>query len=152
MPILQLIESGLWAHTGIMADKKILSAPLLAFALASCVTTSDPSANAEVASTPRPMLAEEGGTDPATDLAFAQAACGGCHAVEPPGLSPNPQSPTFADIANSPGLTDDTLATWLSDAHNYPEEMDFDLNEKQVATIARHMLRLRDPDYEKSVY
>lgn len=98
---------------------------------------------------------ESAAAPPATsheDLAFVQAACGGCHAVEPPSLSPNPSSPTFADIANSPGLTDDTLAIWLADAHNYPEEMDFDLNQGQVETIARHMLRLRDPDYEKTQY
>lgn len=135
-----------------MIKTMTLASASLALALASCVTTSDPAANAHADSTPRPMLADEGGTDPASDLAFAQAACGGCHAVEPPGLSPNPKSPTFADIANSPGLTDDTLAVWLSDAHNYPEEMDFDLNDKQIETIARHMLRLRDPDYEKSIY
>lgn len=122
-----------------------------ALALTSCIATSEPGAT-HVSSTPRPILAEEGGTDPATDLAFAQAACGGCHAVEPPGLSPNPKSPPFADVANSPGLTDATLAIWLADAHNYPEEMDFDLNRKQVDTIARHMLRLRDPNYEKPVY
>ena len=133
-----------------MAHKKklVLTLTSIMLALTSCVTSGSP-ADVPAASIPRPMLAEEGGTDPASDLAFAQAACGGCHAVEPPGLSPNPQSPTFADIANSPGLTDDTLALWLSDAHNYPEEMDFDLNDKQVETIARHMLRLRDPDYEK---
>ena len=136
-----------------MAHKKklVLTLTSIMLALTSCVTSGSP-ADVPAASIPRPMLAEEGGTDPASDLAFAQAACGGCHAVEPPGLSPNPQSPTFADIANSPGLTDDTLALWLSDAHNYPEEMDFDLNDKQVETIARHMLRLRDPDYEKPAY
>lgn len=124
---------------------------VFATALSSCIATSEPGA-AHISSTPRPVLAEEGGTDAASDLAFAQAACGGCHAVEPPGLSPNPKSPPFADIANSPGLTDATLAIWLGDAHNYPEEMDFDLNQKQVDTIARHMLRLRDPNYEKPAY
>ncbi|WP_324828886.1 hypothetical protein [Qipengyuania zhejiangensis] len=128
----------------------ILLAPMALAGLASCQTSS-PTAQ-QVDSTPKPELALHGGTDPKTDLAFAQGACGGCHAVEPPGLSPNPASPTFADIANSPGLTDDTLAIWLIDAHNYPEEMDFDLNQEQVETIARHMVRLRNPDYEKPAY
>ena len=127
-----------------------LAFAIAAFALASCVTSE--AGTQPASSAPKPTLAQEGGTDPASDLAFSQAACGGCHAVEPPGLSPNPKSPTFADIANSPGLTDDTLAIWLADAHNYPEEMDFDLNQGQVETIARHMLRLRDPDYEKTPY
>ena len=134
-----------------MAHRKHALIVGFALALASCIATSEPGAT-HVSSTPRPVLAEEGGTDAATDLAFAQGACGGCHAVEPPGLSPNPRSPTFADIANSPGLTDATLAIWLADAHNYPEEMDFDLNRKQVDTIARHMLRLRDPNYKKPAY
>lgn len=99
-----------------------------------------------------PILPEQGGTDAQSDLSFAQQACGDCHAVTPPGVSPNPKSPPFTDIANSPGLTNETLAVWLTDAHNYPEDMNFRLNREQVDTIARHMLRLRDPNYEKSIY
>ena len=81
-------------------------------------------------------------------LAFVQAACGGCHAVESPGLSPNPASPPFADIANRQGLTRTTLLTWLNDAHNYPEVMDFDLDPPQVEQIADYILTLRSPDYK----
>ena len=80
-------------------------------------------------------------------LAFVQAACGGCHAVEAPGLSRNPQAPTFEAIANRSGLSEDTLAAWLADAHNYPEVMDFDLDPSQVEMIADHMLRLRLEGY-----
>lgn len=79
--------------------------------------------------------------------AFVQAACGGCHAVDPPGLSPNPQAPTFESIANRSGLSEDTLASWLSDAHNYPEVMDFDLEPHHVEWIAEHMISLRREDY-----
>lgn len=82
-------------------------------------------------------------------LAFVQAACGGCHAVEVPGLSPNPASPPFADIANRDGLTRDTLITWLRDAHNYPEVMDFDLDPPQVEEIAEYILTLRSKDYRR---
>jgi mono/diheme cytochrome c family protein len=81
-------------------------------------------------------------------LAFVQAACGGCHAVEAPGLSPNPASPPFADIANRRGLTRDTLVTWLTDAHNYPEVMDFDLDTPQVGQIADYILTLRSENYK----
>lgn len=82
-------------------------------------------------------------------LAFVQAACGGCHAVEEPGLSPNPASPTFADIANREGLSHETLVTWLTDAHNYPEVMDFDLDPPQVDDIADYILTLRSENYRK---
>lgn len=79
--------------------------------------------------------------------AFVEAACGGCHAVEPPFLSPNPESPSFAAIANRQGLTGDSLADWLADAHNYPEMMDFDLNRDQIEQIADYMVTLRREDY-----
>lgn len=82
-------------------------------------------------------------------LAFVQAACGGCHAVEPPLLSPNPLAPRWVDIANREGLNEATLASWLKDAHNYPEEMDFDLDPEQVDLIASYMLTLRSPDYQR---
>ena len=82
-------------------------------------------------------------------LAFVQAACGGCHSVEPPDLSPNPLSPPFADIANREGLTKATLVGWLTDAHNYPEMMDFDLDPPQVEDIADYILTLRSDDYRK---
>ncbi|MFN4113311.1 MAG: c-type cytochrome [Sphingomonadaceae bacterium] len=78
-----------------------------------------------------------------TDIAFAQASCGGCHAVEEPGLSPNPAAPTFAEIASKPGVTEKTLATYLRDAHNYPEAMDFELTRQQADALAEYMLTLR---------
>ena len=83
------------------------------------------------------------------ELAFVQAACGGCHAVEATGLSPNPASPSFADIANRDGLTRETLVSWLIDAHNYPEEMEFDLQSRQAERIADHILALRSPVYRR---
>ena len=79
-----------------------------------------------------------------TDIAFAQASCGGCHAVEEPGLSPNPGSPTFAEIASRPGVTAKTLSTYLRDAHNYPEAMDFELSRQQADALAEYMLTLRE--------
>ena len=81
-------------------------------------------------------------------LAFIQGTCGDCHAVEGEAISPNPMAPTFASIANREGLTETTLGTWLRDAHNYPEMMDFDLSPEQAEMIAAHMLTLRDPRYK----
>lgn len=82
-----------------------------------------------------------------TGLAFIEAACSGCHDISPPGLSPNMQAPTFEAIANIAGLTRPTLAGWLTDAHNYPEVMDFDLDPEQIEMIADYMLTLRKDDY-----
>lgn len=86
------------------------------------------------------------GADP-DPPAFVEAACGGCHAVEPPFLSPNPHAPSFEAIANREGLTRDTLGAWLADAHNYPEDMDFDLEPEHVEQIAAYMVTLRREDY-----
>lgn len=79
--------------------------------------------------------------------AFVEAACGGCHATEPPFLSPNPEAPTFAAIANREELSEATLASWLFDAHNYPEQMDFTLTREQAEQIADYMITLRRADY-----
>jgi cytochrome c553 len=96
------------------------------------------------------VSAEASGNAAAPDhdtLAFVQAACGGCHAVEKGYLSPNPQAPRWVDIANREGLSEETLASWLYDAHNYPEMMDFDLDRSRADEIADHMLKLRSEDY-----
>ncbi len=85
-------------------------------------------------------------------LGFAQGACGDCHAVESPGLSPNPEAPSFADIANREGLDAGTLSGWLRDAHNYPEAMDFDLDAPQVEDLTAYILTLRDENYEPPIY
>lgn len=105
-----------------------LLAPLALLGLAACQTT---------------VPAAQSANPPA----FVEAACGGCHAVEPPFLSPNPEAPSFAAIANREGLTEGSLASWLFDAHNYPEQMDFDLAREQADQIADYMITLRRKDY-----
>lgn len=97
---------------------------------------------------PPPMVGKR--TSPSADTrapAFVEAACGGCHAVEPPFLSPNPQAPSFAAIANRRGLSEKSLADWLAEAHNYPEDMDFTLTRPQIDQIARYMVTLRAAGY-----
>lgn len=97
---------------------------------------------------PPPMVGKATAPSPDTRApAFIEAACGGCHAVEPPFLSPNPASPSFAAIANRPGLSERSLADWLADAHNYPEDMDFTLTRPQIDQIAGYMVTLRDAGY-----
>ncbi|MFL0355107.1 hypothetical protein ACI5KX_01405 [Erythrobacter sp. GH1-10] len=116
----------------IKAPLSALAAVALAASLSACQTYR--SAPEAAASDPQPP-------------AFVEAACGGCHAVQPPFLSPNPAAPSFEAIANREGLTEDTLGTWLADAHNYPEVMDFDLEPGHVEQIADYMVTLRREDY-----
>jgi mono/diheme cytochrome c family protein len=91
---------------------------------------------------PRPASSSSG-------AGLAQQACGGCHAVGRAGTSRNPNAAPFAAIANQEGLTAETLSTWLRGAHNYPREMDFQLNDQQVDLLVAHMLSLRDPNYRR---
>jgi len=79
--------------------------------------------------------------------ALAQAACAGCHSVEAYGLSPNTAAPEWPVIANTPGLTRETLTVWLTGAHNYPEQMDFYLEEGEIEQLVDYMLTLRRDDY-----
>jgi len=83
--------------------------------------------------------------------AFAKAACGGCHAVDHNALSPDPRAPEWPSIVNDPDLTKDTLRTWLIDAHNYPEEMDFELNRPQIEELVTYMMSLKRSGYEPSI-
>ena len=79
---------------------------------------------------------------------LVQAVCGDCHGVEPPFLSPNPEAPSFEAIANSAGLTGESLTAWLIDAHNYPELMEFELSEEEAREVAAYMVTLQREDYE----
>ena len=127
------------AHKATMTQRPLLLAAFAA--LAACAT-------APGTDNPPPMVGKS--TSPSRDTrapAFVEAACGGCHAVEPPFLSPNPASPSFAAIANRRGLSEKSLADWLANAHNYPEDMDFTLTRKQIDQIAAYMVTLRDAGY-----
>lgn len=116
----------------------LLAAPLLV--LSACQTPGSEN--------PPPMVGKSTSPSPDTRApAFVEAACGGCHAVEPPFLSPNPASPSFAAIANRRGLSEQSLADWLAEAHNYPEDMDFTLTRPQIDQIARYMVTLRKAGY-----
>ena len=113
-----------------------ISALVLGFAaLAACQTTQSPAANR----VQRPY---------GDALAFAQAACGGCHAVEHNALSPNPHAPEWPGVVNTREVTRDTLRGWLTNAHNYPEEMDFDLDSPQVEELIDYMMSLKTSGYE----
>lgn len=105
-------------------------ASLLIAGLAGCQTTPEPVAQANPEA-----------------HALAQAACAGCHSVEPYGLSPNPNAPEWPVIANRQGVTRQTLTSWLVEAHNYPEQMDFYLEDDEVDQLVTYMLSLQRDDY-----
>jgi mono/diheme cytochrome c family protein len=80
--------------------------------------------------------------------AFAKASCAACHGIERGSvLSPNPQAPSFPAIVNQQGLTAETLSSWLRNAHNYPTEMEFELDSRRVDDLVEYMLTLTDPNY-----
>ncbi len=83
--------------------------------------------------------------------AFAQAHCSACHEIGNSGLSPLSQAPTFAGIANTPGLTSETLRPWLQDSHNYPEVMNFGLTPTQTGDLTHYILTLQQPDYRPPI-
>lgn len=114
---------------------------VLPLGAAAAIAAWQPLASAE----PAPPAAPDRG------LAVAQGTCGGCHAVERHGVSPNPKAPPFAAIVNRPGLTPETLSSWLRDAHNYPEEMEFYLEGPEVDQLVAYMLTLRDPNYRPEI-
>ena len=119
----------------------------LAMALAACQTYgAEPK---QVAARETLPVANTTTGDGYTAPTFVTAICGECHAVRDNAVSPNPQAPGFADIANSPGLTRATLVTFLSDAHNYPMQMDVDLVREDIELIADYMVTLRSDDYTK---
>ena len=126
--------------------KPVATATVLSLALATLAAcqTAASSGEAAVPHVERPVAGNV--------LAFAQAACGDCHGVEHNTVSANPLAPEWPRIVNDPNLTRETLRTWLTDAHNYPEDMDFTLNAPQIEELVTYMLSLRQGDYERPTF
>jgi mono/diheme cytochrome c family protein len=81
--------------------------------------------------------------DPSMGLLIAQNSCAGCHQIGGGGPSPNERAPRFDDVVNRHGMSEQALAAWLRDAHNYPIEMGFTLEPHQVDSLAAYMIRWR---------
>jgi mono/diheme cytochrome c family protein len=68
-----------------------------------------------------PMLAvagHDGIGDPRRGLEYAQATCAGCHAILFEDIdSPNPDSPAFKSIADTPGISRTALSVFLQTPH-----------------------------------
>lgn len=82
--------------------------------------------------------------------ARAETLCSGCHAVGRSGTSSNRNAPPFHSIINQVDLRPETVSAWLRDAHNYPSEMNFSLNERDVNLLVAYMISLRDPNYQRA--
>lgn len=83
---------------------------------------------------------------------LAASRCASCHAIgADAGQSPNPASPPFELVANSEGLTRDTLNSYLRDAHNYPAAMQFTLDERATHDLVEYILTLRRPGYHPPI-
>ena len=87
--------------------------------------------------------ADQRAANPAQGMLFAENSCSSCHAVGRNGASPNVNAPTFTSIASRPGVTAESLSSWLRDGHNYPVEMGFYLDQQKVDALAAYMVRLR---------
>lgn len=56
--------------------------------------------------------------DPQQGLQYATQNCAECHAiVAGDELSPNPDAPSFEDVANTPGMNARALIVWLQSPH-----------------------------------
>jgi mono/diheme cytochrome c family protein len=65
-----------------------------------------------------PLVGEAGSAG--RGLAYARENCAACHGVEAGQmLSPLPQAPAFAELANTPGMTGTALHAWLRSPHEY---------------------------------
>ena len=136
---------------------KRLSAFAIIAAIAAGALLCEPALSDELGKSPhrshasRRHASTDRGAASAKVVAFAQSACGDCHAVRSPGISPNPEAPTFADIANRADLTAETLSKWLRDAHNYPAAMNFDLHRHDVDVLSAYILTLRSESYKPPI-
>ena len=96
----------------------------------------------------QPLVAQAGSTAQVRGHAFAKASCAACHAIERSSMSsPNAQAPPFPAIVNQQALTSETLSSWLRNAHNYPAEMEFEVDSGAIDDLVAYMLTLKDPSY-----
>ncbi|GAA4035222.1 c-type cytochrome [Parerythrobacter jejuensis] len=82
---------------------------------------------------------------------LSESLCSGCHAVTAGQISPNPSAPGFERIANMDSLTEESLRDWLRDSHNFPEKMNFEVVDEDVAALAAYIITLRKEGYNPPI-
>jgi len=77
--------------------------------------------------------------------AFAAKVCADCHDVEPGGeaFSPNPDAPSFQEVADTPGMSPRALAVWLQSSH--PTMPDLILSTDEIDNVIAYITSLRTP-------
>ena len=124
---------------------KLFLASITAIALSACALAPRQDSVANSSAPAASSLPNE--PDGATaGLRLAEARCSGCHAVTPGQISPNSDAPPFASIAQRPGLTHSSASTWLSQSHNFPDQMNFYLESDQAEQLATYLLTLREAE------
>ncbi len=85
----------------------------------------------------------QGAGDPRAGLAIARQVCSECHAIQKGQVrSPNLRSPTFVELANTPGMTAAALTVALMTPH-WRMPM-FILTPEQRANIIAYILSLKE--------
>ena len=76
-------------------------------------------------------------------MLIARDNCASCHETFAASESPEPRAPSFRQIASRPGMTPETLSSWLRDAHNYPIDMGFSLAQHQADSLVAYIMSER---------
>lgn len=76
---------------------------------------------------------------------FAMNRCSDCHSIGYGETSTLPEAPSFAAIANTPGLSKTTLDQWMRNHRNYPREMYFEIPAEHIDDLTAYMMTLRRP-------
>jgi mono/diheme cytochrome c family protein len=76
--------------------------------------------------------------------AYATSVCAECHEVEAgESFSPNPDAPTFQEVADTPGMTAQALTVWLQTSH--PTMPDFIIKPDDMDNLIAYITSLRTP-------
>lgn len=81
---------------------------------------------------------------PQQGYAYAQSACAECHEVEAgASFSPNPDAPSFQEVADSSGMTARALAVWFRTSH--PTMPNLIIPEDDMDNVIAYIMSLRAP-------
>jgi mono/diheme cytochrome c family protein len=76
--------------------------------------------------------------------AYAAKVCAECHEIEATGdFSPNPEAPTFQEVADTSGMSLRALGVWLRSSH--PTMPNFILSADEIDNVSAYIMSLRTP-------
>ena len=80
--------------------------------------------------------------DAQSGQALAQQWCTACHAIEPDVPAKTDAAPSFPNIVNAKGRSDEWISTWLVASHDVMP--DFSLTRMEIADLVAYFGTLRD--------